>query len=190
MRTSISILVVAGVLCGVSASPGYAQQEDNPLYKHWAQFEPGSYAVVKMITDAAGNKTEMTTTQTLKECTPEKAVIEVKTVMMMSGQKIEQPPTDMEIAAKIPKQDVKGEAPEKDPNTEVKEGTEEIEIAGKKIKAKWTETKSKQGEMVTTMKVWTSEDVPGQTVKMTSTTTGPIEMKTESELVKFEAKKR
>ena len=190
MRTTIRILVVAAVLCGLSASPGYAQQEDNPLYKHWAQFEPGSYAVVKMITEAAGNKTEITTTQTLKECTPEKAVIEMKTVMMMSGQKMEQPPTDMEIAAKMPKQDVKGEAPEKDPNTEVKEGAEEVEIAGKKIKTKWTETKSKQGEMVTTTKMWTSDQVPGQTVKMTSTTTGPMEMKTEQVLVKFEAKKK
>jgi hypothetical protein len=186
MKASNRIVAVACVLGVLAVSPVYGEKVDNPLYKNWAQFKPGSYVVMKMVTTAAGNKTEMTQTQTLKECTPEKAVVEVKVVMMVSGQKIEQPPTAIEIAAKVPEGKV--EAAEKDPDTEVENGAEEIEVGGGKFKAEWTETKSKQGEAVTTTKVWTSDEVPGQQLKMKSTMPGG--MTVESELIEFKAEKK
>ncbi len=188
MKLLIRIVVVTGMLCAMAAAPLQAEQVDNPLYKNWAQFKPGSYAVMEMVTTAAGNKTEVTQTQTLKECTPEKAVIEVKTVMMMAGQKFEQPPTEMEIAAKVPKGE--SQEGEENPDTEVKEGAEEIEVAGKKIKAKWTETKTKQGDTVTTVKVWTSDEIPGHQVKLMTSTSGPNKVTAESELIEFKADKK
>jgi hypothetical protein len=72
----------------------------------------------------------------------------------------------------------------------MKEGTEEIEVAGKKIKAKWTETKTKQGDTVTTVKVWTSDEIPGHQVKLMTSTSGPNKVTAESELIEFKAEKK
>ena len=93
----------------------------------------------------------------------------------------------MNIPAKITKTEAdKQEAKD----AKVSEGEEEIEIGGKKLKTKWVETKMTHGDMVITSKAWTCEDVPGQVVKMTSTTTGPTEVKSEGILLEFKAEKK
>ena len=183
----------AVVVCGVMASVvGADETVDNPLYKHWSQFKPGSYSVLKTTqTVSVGDTTmatEVSTTTKLKELTSEKAVIEIETVTKMSGQEIKVPAQTMEIPAKITKEKLK--AQEEPPGTvKVKEGKEELKVAGKTLKTTWAETEMKMGGNLTRTKAWTCEKVPGQMVKMVLKMEGNTQVDSESVLVKFEAKR-
>ena len=156
MKRSVQSLFVAALIC-VGGSFCLGQQVDNPQYKSWAKFKPGT--AVTMKTDAAGTTIETTTT--LVEVTPEKVVVESK--MKMAGMEgMDMPATKMDIPAKVA-QAAGGTATGPAPVTK----DEEVEVAGKKYKTKVTETKS--GDTVS--KTWTSDEVPGMMVKMESGTT-------------------
>ena|GEM_PF-1065174 len=216
MNNLAKIVLFVLVLAGIPALAGKTEEKiDNPLYKHWAQFKPGSYATLKVVTMGTTSDThhtqtpkdpqhreggatfiptsDMRLTQTLKEVTAEKVVIELKTVITAGGQKMEQPPTLQDIPAKITKTEVVEQEPTdkvKQGEPEIKEGEEEIKAAGKTLKAKWVQTEIKQDEMVIKTKVWTSEDVPGQTVRMISSTEGQVASKSTTELVEFKADRK
>ena len=194
MNNLAKIVLFVLVLAGGPAWAGKAEEKiDNPLYKHWAQFKPGSYATLKMTTESMGTTSETLLTQTLKEVTAEKVVVEIKTAVTGGGQKIEQPPTLQDIPAKITKIDVaEQEAKDKieERKQELKEGEEEVDAGGKKLKAKWTQTEAKYGEIVIKTKVWTSEEVPGQTVKAITSTEGEFASKSTTELVDFKADRK
>ena len=72
----------------------------------------------------------------------------------------------------------------------MKEGKEELKVAGKKIKTKWVEVEMKQGNNTIKTKSWMCEGVPGQVVKTVMTMEGDMKMTSESKLVKFEARKK
>ncbi len=183
--SSLARIVVGGVgLVGVLASVGHAEDKvENPLYKNWAQFKPGSYAKLKQITEAVGTTAETVFTYTLKEVTAEKIVVEKKTVAILDGKEKERPPTLLTYPAKITKE----EAEKQKPRGIFAEGQEEIEIAGQKIKTTWVEAEVKKDDRVSRGKLWTSENVPGRTVKMTSSRTHPLKMSSTRELVAFKA---
>ncbi|MCK4659581.1 MAG: hypothetical protein KAV82_08695 [Phycisphaerae bacterium] len=186
-------IALCGVMFGlVSASSGLAAEEkkvDNPQYKHWAQFKPGSYATLKMVAIVAGTTSNVSMTRTLKEITAEKAVVEIKTIMQVAGQNMEQPPTLQPIPAKFTEKELK-EQQKQEQEGKIKEGKEEIKVAGKTFKAKWVETEFKQSGMTIKSKTWTSEEVPGQLLRTASTTEGSVQTKSTGELVKFKAIKK
>lgn len=163
---------------------GAAQAENNALYDSWAKHKPGTMVKVKMVTEAAGNKTEMETTQTLKEVTPEKVVVDTQTTMTMMGQKLEQPAQPMEIPAKMEAGQAAAAQAQKAADVEVKESEETVTVSGQSVKAKVVETKDK----TTWSKAWTSADVPGTVVKMESKTTGDMATSTTMELVEMSIK--
>jgi hypothetical protein len=131
--------------------------------KHpWGSFKKGSFAKMKSVTemDLAGtkNRTEMTLTYTLKDLTADEAIVETEMIMAnVPPQK-----SEMKMPLKGPEGKATGDAPK--PKT----GTEDIDVAGRKIKCNWTETETDAGGTKTVIKVYTNEEVPGFTVKTVS----------------------
>jgi hypothetical protein len=137
--------------------------EGSKVAKHpWGSFKKGSFVKMKMVSEmeVAGNKmkTETTTTQTLKDLTADEAVIENEMVMANV------PPQKSEI--KIPLKAPEGGKAADGPKP--KTGSEEIEVAGKKLKCDWTETETEVNGAKTVTRVYTNHDIPGFTAKMTS----------------------
>jgi hypothetical protein len=183
-------------MIGWSALAVFAEEKvDNPEYKHWAQFKVGSFSQLKMLSTMMGTKTETLTTTTLMELTAEKAVVEMKMVNEVMGQKSEIPATKRDIPAKIEKKDLpdldlkKGKLPDGTEVLEVKKGKEDIKIGDKKIATEWVETKMKKDDSTITSKAWTSEEIPGRIVKTSTKMEGPMPTESEGVLGKFKADK-
>lgn len=168
----------------LSASSARAEDIDNPEYEMWAKFKAGSFAVMKMETETGGNKSDMEYTYTLKEITKDKAVVETKGHMMMGGNKIDIPANSRDIPAKVKK----AEAGEKKDAPKHKEGDEEIEVGGKKVKCHWTESDSEASGMKTHSKTWMCKDIPGNIAKMESKSEGAMKSTTKMWADKWEAK--
>lgn len=162
-----------------------AEQVENPEYKMWSGFKPGSSVTMKMVSEAAGNTTEMEMTHTLVEVNGDKAVVETKTKMVVAGNTMDMPAQKRDIPAKVDK--VEGQEPEKKP--EVKESKESIEVGGQKVDCKKTETTSEANGMTMHATVWMCEQIPGHMAKMESTSEGQMSSKTSMVAVKWEAKK-
>ncbi|HYE21160.1 MAG TPA: hypothetical protein VEA69_22120 [Tepidisphaeraceae bacterium] len=182
---SISGFVVAVAVC-MSANSAPAADAENPAYKNWAKFKVGSWSKVAGESAAAGTTTKTEMTYKLVELTPDKAVVELVTSMDAGGTKMDLPAQKMEIPAKGPAAGATG-APDA-PKPDMKESTEEVEVAGKKVKCKVTEVKTDANGMKMTSKSWTSEDVPGGLVKMESNGEGAMKMSSKMTLSGFEAK--
>jgi hypothetical protein len=127
-----------------------------------------------------------TITATLKELTPDKAVVEMSQELTMAGQTTSMPARKMEFKAKVPAASTQPAAPEGGKATRLGSGDEEIAAGGKKYMCHWEEwlMDSPAGKMTT--KVWTSKAVPGGVVKMESS--GDMQgtkMSAKTELVEF-----
>ncbi len=178
---------MCAVLALVLVVPGvWAAEADNPMYQSWSKFKVGAMAKYQQISEMMGNKTESEIIYTLVELTPEKAVVEMSGSTTVAGNKMEMPKTRMEHAAKL---NVDGAAASAAApvNADTKQGAEEIDAAGGKIKCTTVETNITQGESVITSKVWSSEDVPGTLVKSVNSMEKP--MKTTTTLTLIEMKK-
>jgi hypothetical protein len=126
--------------------------------KHpWGSFKKGSFVKTKTVMDmtSPAMKTETTTTTTLKDLTADEAVLEMETAMPNL------PPTKME--QKFPLKAPEGKAAD---GPKPKTGSEEIEVAGKKMKCDWTETESEANGVKSVTRVYTNQDIPGFTAKM------------------------
>ena len=148
----------------VVALLSFAAQSKNPEYDYWAGCKVGSWAKIKIEGEVAGQKAAMDTTHTLLELGKEKAVVERKMKMTLGGKE-------------QPEQSEKENVPsDKDPNPVkiAKEGDEEIEVAGKKLKCHWIE--GTQGEN-TKVKMWLSKEIPGGIAKGEMTEAGQGTMK-------------
>lgn len=136
---------------------------DNPMYKDWASFKPGSMVKMEMVsTTTRQGKDEsrkVAITITLKEVTPEKVVLEQTQTEFVDGR--EMPPQTSQ-PVDIPVKVAKDKAATQPAGIEKKtEGDEDIEVAGKKYKAHWTEYIRKyQGVPITTKK-WIVKEIPG-----------------------------
>jgi hypothetical protein len=123
---------------------------ENPEYKRWASFQPGSWVKCKTEIETGGNRMALPveTTFTLLEVDDKQVVVEELTLNTLQ-------PKDSPKQEKARKRTYK--ATRKAKAGDLKEGDEEIEIAGKKIACHWTEVQEAGG----TVKTWTSPDVPG-----------------------------
>ncbi|MBL8990861.1 MAG: hypothetical protein JNJ48_04695 [Phycisphaerae bacterium] len=164
-------LPVAAIVCCVSPVLA-ADKIDNPEYKQWSAYKAGTSVTMKTDSEAAGNKSSMSMTTKLVEVTGDKVVLETVMTIDAGGQKMDMPAQKRDVPAKIEKP-AETKTDEKAPKP--KTGEEEIEVAGKKYKAKWTETTTEQNGMKSIAKVWTSDEVPGTVLKMESKTTGAME---------------
>ncbi|HEY4328744.1 MAG TPA: hypothetical protein VGN88_03340 [Phycisphaerae bacterium] len=173
MTIKVRILLAAALLLSGANFCHAADQIDNPQYKSWAKYKAGTSITLSMVSDMAGNKTEMQTTTTLLEITADKAVVESKMSMNAGGQKMDMPATKTEVAAKIDKPAVATTAPATTA-PDVKQSTDTLTVSGTAIKCNVTESKSSANGMNTNSKVWTSDQVPGGLVKSETTMDGAM----------------
>lgn len=150
----------------------------NPPYKNWSAFNVGAYATLKSVLIDHSNDDPNTIDATAR---PEGAFEQLSTYKLLSKSPekvvIEQTDTDIEPGAEIEHSPAKITYPAtvsaaKPANTGVsgvKEGEEEVEVAGKQVKCHWVESTVKIGEETSSEKLWWSDDVPGGTVKKTTT---------------------
>ncbi len=184
MKNPTKSILLAAVF-GLSG-PAFAQKIDNPTYQNWAKFKVGSFSTLKSTSVAAGFATEMEMTSTLVELTADKAVVETKTTMSVAGQKIDQPAAKIEHPAKVDKPPGTASQPSK----ELAKGDEAMDVKGTKIKTRWVKMEMASTAGKTASTTWTSDDVPGQVVKMTSKTEGATASETTMTLVDFKADKK
>ena len=124
----------------------------NPEFDYWSGHKTGSWVKLKMELEAQGVKVLVQTTHTLLEIGKDKAVVEQKNKVTANGQ--EQPET-------TEKEEILRDK-DKDPIKIEKEGDEEIEVAGKKLKCHWIEGTQKDK---TKAKFWLHKDIPGGIAK-------------------------
>ncbi len=176
-------MLFVALFLGVSVSTHAAEQVENPMYKNWAKFPKGTSVVYKSVNEFAGQKSEGTMTTKLLEVSDEKVVVEMTIVTKIAGMEIKAPGSKqeykkmMDLPAGTKKEDLG-----KIPGT-VKEGTENVKVAGKEYKSKWYQTETKVGENTVAGQSWVSEEVPGSIVKFTSKTTGKFTGTSSLELV-------
>jgi hypothetical protein len=187
MKAMVWAVLVLGMAVSIAMGE---EMVDNPQYKQWAAFKPGAMTKLQMTSTSNVNDkeiaTKMTLTMTLKELTPEKAVIEVATEMVVNGQNMAMPARSQDIPAKVA-QSAAG-LPAAPPGVKVTkkgEGDEEIAVGGKNYKAHWVEYQMSSDQLEATSKVWTTTEVPGGLLKSVSESTKPIKSKSTMELVEF-----
>jgi len=191
MRHSVRFLAAFSIL-GL-ASAAFAQQVDNPAYLTWAKYKPGTTTTLQQSATMAMMPTMVTTTtitQKLLEVKPDSATVEVTTKTSMMGQNSENKSTNV-IPAKVDKGQEYTPQAKPDMKIEIKdmkEGKETIDVKGAKVDtvtreftAIMTSTATAPatnpaaammaGGMTSKVKIWTTPDVPGGTVKTETTTT-------------------
>ncbi len=118
--------------------PLLTQAKENPEFSYWSEHKVGSWAKLKLEMDAQGAK----------------VVVEKKNKVTANGQ-AQPESTEKEEIFKDPAKD-------KNPVKVDKEGDEEIEVAGKKVKCHWIEGTQKEG---TKAKFRLSKEIPGGIAK-------------------------
>lgn len=146
--------------------PG-GQTFDNPGYKHWAKFKPGTAVTRRMTTanDVTGQKTVTTTTYTLKDRTDNRLVVEfVSSTTHWDGRSEANPPQELEEKRTytLPP----GATPAEPARAE--EGEETVEALGKKYQARWYKGRSHTDAGEASTQTWTSSEVPGGLLKSVS----------------------
>ncbi|MDB5322432.1 MAG: hypothetical protein JWN40_4063 [Phycisphaerales bacterium] len=153
-----------------------AEKTENPTYAYWAKFKPGSSVTLRAARPgAAVGGGGATQTATLIEVTAEQVTIETKTVVEIGGQKRERPAKKTSIPAQW--------SPPSD-DAKAKRGTEEVTVGGKTYQCKTIERSAGEDSSFV-MKTWSSDQVPGGTVRTDMTNNGQT---LRTELVEFTAK--
>jgi len=187
MRTMLFAVLVLGMVAPVAFG---ADLVDNPEYKHWASYKPGTTRKLEATTESPGDIVPpdvlaLVLTDTLREVTGEKVVIE----MEAGGRTFTLHPNQMrEIAAKVTKEEATKPtgSPGVQKATKKGEGDEEITVGGKKYKCHWTEYQTSFKGDEGTLKTWTTDQVPGGLVKAVKDST-KFKSKTTTVLVEFKA---
>ena len=146
--------IAAALLCVLLQDP-----IDNPEYKGWASFKAGSVVTYKYIKDGAAQPGLQKTT--LVSIDEKEAVLE--TTYVLEGKDPGKP-----LQRKVPAKAPAASAP---PN--VKEGEEEIEVAGKTLKCRTKEFEKKLASGKTAgLKYWIHAEIPGMVAKVETTNEG------------------
>lgn len=126
-------------------------KDANPEFGYWSEHKTGSWVKLKMEMDAQGVKVLVVSTHTLVEAGKDKVVVEQKTKVTAAGQEQPESTEKEEILRDKDKNPIKIE----------KEGDEEIEVAGKKLKCHWIEGTQKESKV----KFWLTKEIPGGVAK-------------------------
>src|SRR4030095_8622935 len=146
-RMHVSLAFAATALLSLAVQ----DKSPNPEFDYWSGHKTGSWVKLKMELEAQGVKVLVQTTHTLLEVGKDKAVVEQKNKFTTNGQ--EQPET-------TEKEEILRDK-DKDPIKIEKEGDEEIEVAGKKLKCHWIEGTQKDSKV----KFWLSKEIRGGVAK-------------------------
>lgn len=162
------MLKLIATVIGVCLFTGtiFAEQVDNPAYQNWARFKPGTSVIHSQQTAMGGMNMQMEMTQTLKELTPEKAVVDmtVKNSMMPGGGQT----SSVTIPAKVDASQAQapGKMPEGMKGEAKSLGKETVKVSDKSYECEVTQFTGEGQGMKSEGKSWTSNEVPGSMVKM------------------------
>lgn len=146
------------------------QDVDNPSYQRWSKFKPRSRVTLHSDNLTNGIKSEAEIIYTLKSIDAQEAVVTMTGSTTVQGKKTDMKPSDARYPAKVKLAEPAKDAPKPE------EGVGEIEVAGKKLKCRWTRTVRDVNGLKTTTTTWTHESVPGGTAKIESVTEGRMKM--------------
>jgi len=153
------VAIIASLLLGLPC-----QDNDSPIFKHWSGWKAGAWVKLKLEAEfLPGNKVESEMTTKALEITADKIVVEQSGKARKGGQTFELPTEKQEIKPK----DSKFTAIEK-------EGDEEIELSGKKIKCHWIQMTQDHSQAKITSKFWFSKEIPGGLAKSETTKEGGV----------------
>lgn len=176
-RMSKRVSILAGLALAMAVTAQVRAEEelvDSQIYKSWAAHGVGTKVVTEGKMSGGPMQMNMEMTSELVEKDAAQVVVEVQTTVTIPGMPAQQPPKQkMVFKAKVPKgQEVMGQLPA-DHKAELKEiGTEKVEVGGKSYECKVLEFKGTSPTGDASGKVWTHQDIPGHTVKLTMTGTG------------------
>jgi len=189
-RTFARALAAALIVCGGAVAVATAQAPaqglvDNPQYTSWAKHKPGTSITMKMSQAMGGQNRDMELKQTLKEVKPDELTVELQ--MSAMGQTM--PATPLKIKSKVSPDEAKyGQLPP-GAKADVKEvGTESVTVGGQTYNCKVSEVTGEAEGTKSTGKLWRSDEVPGEIVKMDMTTEGANPGTMKMELVSVEKK--
>jgi len=169
-----------------------AEQQENPAYKSWAKYKPGTSTTMVTSSDAGGQVSKTQTKSTLAEVAADKVVVDVVMSMEAAGQKMDMPAQKMEVPKMIEVPKAAPDAPVAGqpamPKADTKTSDADVTVGAGTFKAKLTESTMDIAGSKTSSKVWMSDDVPGGMVKMEATTDGAMKSKTTQELTAFDKK--
>jgi hypothetical protein len=132
---------------------------DNPEFKAWASFKPGSSVTFTYLKDGKASTLEQKTT--LKSVADDLVVVETQMILegKAGGQAVER-----KVAPKLPADQA---------GKKLRDGDEEIEAGGRKLACRWGEFEKKvPGGKTVISKIWVHDDVPGRAVRMEFSTDG------------------
>jgi hypothetical protein len=162
---------------------------DNPEFASWSKFKVGTSITIKSITEFGGMSTESQQVVKLVEATADKLVLDTAGSTTVAGMKIDIPAMKREIAKTITLtvdlKKAKADAEKLPPDAKTEEGAETLTMGGAQFKCKWRRTQITIMGNATDTKIWTSDDVPGGTLKMESSTGGAMTVKTKFEVSAF-----
>lgn len=151
MQRTVLVLPLALASAVLAASPR----------SPWAGYKPGTFVKTKTVTivTVGAHKVETVTeiTQSIVGVRGDQAVIE--TTATMNG--VPRPTrTRSEVAL--------NEAPPSPAGAARKSGAESLTVAGRPLRCEWTELETDMAGNRTTVRVWTSREMPGGVVKTVS----------------------
>ena len=185
-RTFARALAAALVVGAVTVAAAQAQDlVDNPQYTSWAKHKPGTSVTMKMTQAQGGQNRDMELKQTLKEVKPDEVTVELQMTAM--GQSM--PGTPLKIKSKVTPDEAKyGQLPP-GAKADVKEvGNESVTVGGQTYNCKVSEVTGEAEGTKSNGKLWRSEEVPGEIVKMEMTSDGANGGTMKMELVSVEKK--
>ncbi|WP_459557125.1 hypothetical protein [Lacunimicrobium album] len=161
------------ITAGLAFWSGSLQAEEfpNPLYTNWAKFKPGTSVTQKSSVDAPGFKTETELTYELIKVTEKDVTLKYTANMTFNGQMVATPPQEMVYTKMVTRHEAVAESKEEQPVQEYKSETdpdETLTIDGQKFVCRVSRSTNKMGDINASTKVWQSDDVPGQTLKLES----------------------
>lgn len=172
--------LLASALCLVVVSAASAEPVDNPAFKSWSKFKPGTQISMKTESEFNKMKSEIVIVTKLVEVGADKCVVEVETITKINGMEFKAPAMKQDVPKTF---DVPKPKDGKDPKIETpdvkkEEGKETLKIGGVEVKTTWMKytTKTKDGNHEG--QTWLSDDVPGGLVKSVSKA-GDVSTKTE-----------
>ena len=176
MRTMLSLTVLL-----IASAAGRADPVDNPAYKSWANFKPGTTITMKTENEFNKMKSEFVIVSKLVEVGKDKCVIEVETITKVMGMEFKAPAMKQDVPKTydVPKPK-DGETPAKveTPDITREEGKETLKIGAVEVKTTWMKYKGKTAAGEAEGQTWMSDDVPGGLVKSV-TKAGEVTSKTE-----------
>jgi len=185
MRKILILTAALTLILSIAAARADDTMVDNPAYQSWVKYKPGTLVKYSIESNSMGNVSTIVMMEVLKDVTPDNATVDLSMTMVVSGNKMDLPPTKREIPAKIKKADPAATQTADVPKIET--ARENIEAAGKTYSCTRTTTSSDASGLITESVVWTCDDVPGTMVKSDAKSTGPnLSISSKSILIDFQ----